>query len=85
MSVKQSIKKFGENYIEKFRKDPEAMAYSYAWLAAGYVFCYAGLILAVRELDKKEAQLAEITLLIEKHNAYLDGWNDSYRATHREK
>ena len=78
MQVSQIVKKVTESYIDKFKKDPEAMAWSYAWLAAAWGLSYAGLILAIKELDQRDRQLADIISTIDRYNAYIDGMNDAY-------
>lgn len=79
MSVPQIFTKTATAYVNKFKKDPEAMAVSYACLAAGYCIAYSGLILAIHELEKKENELNEMRFSIEKHNAYVDGYSDALK------
>ncbi len=79
MQVPQIVKNSCKKYVEMFKNRPEDMAKSYAWLAAGYCLCYAGMIYTVHQLEKKENALAEVVAAVDHYNAYMDGWSDGYR------
>ena len=78
MQVPQIIKKATTSYVERFKENPEGMAASYACLALAFGISYAGLCIAIKELDKKENQLIDVIISYEKHKAYVAGVNDAY-------
>ena len=80
MQVSQIVKKAYESHIEKFRSNPEGMAASYICLALAWGISYAGLIIAIKELDKKENQLIDVIISYEKQQSYLTGLSDAYNS-----
>mgnify|MGYP003312931258 CR=1 FL=1 len=79
MSVSKILKKAATKYVGKFKKDPEKMAASYAFLGVGACLAYVGLIMATRELEKKENEIINLEFVIAWHNAYMNGVYDGFK------
>lgn len=77
MSVSKILKNAATKHVDKFKKDPEGMAVSYAFLGTSAFIACIGLFIATRELEKKENEIINLEFAIAKHNAYMDGICDA--------
>lgn len=79
MSVSNFLKKKSTKYMDCFKKNPEKMAVSYAFILGGYCVAMVDLIMAIREIKRQKNILNNMEFALAKCGAYIEGLCDAYK------